>query len=69
MATLVGTSLIVFLMAHAVPADPVAAFAGPQADAETRERIRKELGLDDPVWKQYFRYAGKAARGDLGRSY
>lgn len=68
-ATLLGTSLIVFLMAHAVPADPVAAFAGPQADAETRERIRKELGLDDPVWQQYFRYVGKAVRGDLGRSY
>lgn len=69
LATLIGTSLIVFLMAHAIPADPVAAFAGPQADAETRERIRKELGLDDPVWQQYFRYVGKAARGDLGRSY
>ncbi len=67
--TLFGTSLIVFLMAHAVPADPVSAFAGPHADKETVERIRKELGLDDPLWQQYARYVGKAARGDLGRSY
>lgn len=67
--TLLGTSLIVFLMAHAVPADPAAAFAGPHADKATTERIRKELGLDQPLWKQYALYIGRAARGDLGRSY
>ena len=67
--TLVGTSLIVFVMAHAVPADPAAAFAGPHADRATTERIRRELGLDQPLWKQYGMYVGKAARGDLGRSY
>lgn len=67
--TLLGTSLIVFLMAHAVPADPAAAFAGPHADRATTERIRKELGLDQPLWKQYALYVSRAARGDLGRSY
>lgn len=67
--TLLGTSLIVFVMAHAVPADPAAAFAGPHADKATTERIRRELGLDQPLWKQYARYVSKAARGDLGRSY
>lgn len=68
-ATLIGTSLIVFTLAHAVPADPVAAFGGPHADRATRERIRKELGLDRPLPEQYLRYMGKAIRGDLGRSY
>lgn len=67
--TLLGASLIVFFMAHAVPADPAAAFAGPHADRTTRERIRRELGLDRPVMEQYLRYISKAARGDLGRSY
>ncbi len=67
--TLLGTSLIVFTMAHAVPADPTAAFAGPHADKETRERIRKELGLDDPFWVQYGRYVGRALQGNLGRSF
>lgn len=67
--TLLGTSLIVFAMAHAVPADPAAAFAGPHADRATTERIRRELGLDQPVAVQYVRYVGKALRGDLGRSY
>lgn len=67
--SLLGTSLIVFLLAHSVPADPTAAFLGPQADAATRERVQRELGLDDPLWEQYFRFAGNALRGDLGRSF
>jgi peptide/nickel transport system permease protein len=66
--TLLGTSLVVFLIAHAVPADPVSAFAGPHADKETRESIRHELGLDDPLTTQYLRFLGNAVRGDLGRS-
>lgn len=67
--TLLGTSLIVFTIAHAVPADPVAAFAGPHADKATKERMRRELGLDQPLWKQYARYVTRAAQGDLGSSY
>ncbi len=66
--TLLGTSLVVFLIAHAVPADPAAAFAGPHADKETRQAIRRELHLDDPLATQYVRFLGNALRGDLGRS-
>jgi len=64
-----GTSLIVFAIVHTVPADPVAAVAGPHADKETRDRIRVELGLDRPIWVQYARYLGRALQGDLGRSH
>jgi peptide/nickel transport system permease protein len=66
--TLLGTSLLVFGIAHAVPADPVAAYAGQHADKETRDRIREQLGLNDPLPTQYFRFLGNAVRGDLGRS-
>ncbi len=66
--TLLGTSLVVFVVAHAVPGDVVGAFAGPQADAETRENIRHELHLDEPLPKQYGRFLWGAVRGDLGRS-
>ena len=48
--TLLGVSVLVFFITHAIPADPVAAVAGPKADKATRERIRKELHLDDPLW-------------------
>ncbi len=66
--TLLGTSLIVFLIAHAVPADPINAFAGPHADKEARDAIRRELHLDDPLAMQYVRFLGNAIRGDLGKS-
>ncbi len=67
--TLLGTSVVVFLITHAVPADPIAAYAGPHADRETRDRIRRQLGLDDPLPAQYVRYLGRALAGDLGESY
>jgi peptide/nickel transport system permease protein len=67
--TLLGVSLLVFFITHAIPADPVAVVAGPKADKETRERIRKEMGLDDPLWQQYGRFLWHAVQGDLGKSY
>jgi peptide/nickel transport system permease protein len=68
-AVVLGVSLLVFVVVKAIPADPVAAVAGPHADQETKDRIRKEMGLDDPLWWQYLRYLGNAAHGDLGKSY
>jgi peptide/nickel transport system permease protein len=67
--TLLGVSVLVFFITHAIPADPVAAVAGPKADKETRERIRKELGLSDPLWEQYGRYLWGVLHGDLGKSF
>jgi len=68
-AVLVGTSLITFLIAFVVPADPAIAMAGAKADPQTLASIRVELGLDQPLYVQYARYVGRAVRGDLGRSY
>jgi peptide/nickel transport system permease protein len=67
--TLLGTSLLVFVIVHVIPADPLAVIAGPHADAETRERIRAELHLGDPLLEQYGRYLAGVVSGDLGRSY
>ncbi len=44
-------------------------YAGSNASAETVARIREQMGLNDPLWKQYIRYVGRALRGDLGTSY
>jgi peptide/nickel transport system permease protein len=68
-AVLVGTSLITFLIAFVVPADPAIAMAGAKADPQTLASIRVELGLDQPLYVQYARYVDRAVRGDLGRSY
>jgi peptide/nickel transport system permease protein len=67
--TLLGTTLIIFVLVRVVPADPAVSIAGPKADPETLAAIRKDLGLDDPVVVQYGRYLWRLAHGDLGRSY
>src|SRR5579885_1613136 len=66
---LLGTSLITFLIAFVIPADPAVAMAGAKADPQTLATIRHELGLDQPLYMQYARYLDRALHGDLGRSY
>ena len=68
-AVLVGTTLITFLIAFVIPADPAVSMAGAKADPRTLATIRRELGLDQPLYIQYARYLERAAHGDLGRSY
>lgn len=68
-STLLGTTLVLFLLVRVVPADPAVSIAGPKADPETLAAIRKDLGLDQPVAAQYARYLSGLAHGDLGRSY
>ena len=67
--TLLGTTLIVFVLVRVVSANPAVSIAGPKADPETLARIRKDLGLDDPVLVQYGRYVARIVHGDLGESY
>jgi len=66
---LIGISLITFVLIYYLPADPARMYAGPNASVETVARIREQLGLNDPLWKQYFRYVGRALQGDLGFAY
>src|SRR3990172_4972950 len=66
---LIGTSIITFIIAFVVPADPAVTIAGAKADPQTLAMIRRQLGLDQPVYLQYARYLNRAVHGDLGRSY
>lgn len=66
---LLGISLVTYILLYLVPADPVRQIAGRSATAETVESIRRQLGLDLPLWQQYLRYLGSLLQGDLGRSY
>jgi peptide/nickel transport system permease protein len=61
-------SLFVFLIMHMLPGDPVAIMLGDQAGVEEVEKMRKELGLDLPIWRQYVNWLVKAVQGDFGRS-
>jgi peptide/nickel transport system permease protein len=66
---LIGTSIITFVIAFVVPADPAVTIAGAKADPRTLAMIRTQLGLDRPIYIQYARYLARALHGDLGRSY
>jgi peptide/nickel transport system permease protein len=62
-------SLITFTISRVIPADPAAAAAGLYGSAEQIETIRKNMGLDKPLWQQYLTYMENLVlRGDLGRS-
>ncbi len=66
---LIGITLVTYVLLFLVPADPVRQIAGRSATPETVESIRRQLGLDLPLWQQYLRYLGHLLQGDLGRSY
>ena len=59
----------VFLLLHVAPGDPVTALAPPAAPEATLERLRHDLGLDKPVWRQFVDYVAQLLHGDLGESY
>lgn len=65
---LFGLSVVVFAFVHLLPGDPVAALLGQHATPELREQIRTQMGLDRPLYEQYFIYLGQLASGDLGKS-
>ncbi|MCZ6634878.1 MAG: ABC transporter permease [bacterium] len=66
--TLLGISSLVFLMVHLVPGDPAQVMLGERASKASLEALRKELGLDQPVYVQFGRYLSNLVQGDLGRS-
>lgn len=68
---LLGISVLTFLMVHLTPGDPILTQFGmnPRGmDQETIERLREQLGLNDPLPVQYLRYLGNLLRGDMGKS-
>jgi peptide/nickel transport system permease protein len=67
-AVLLGVALVVFMVMHLVPGDPVLVMLGPEATPESIDALRQELRLDDPLWRQFGAWLGRGLRGDLGYS-
>src|SRR5580765_5679355 len=61
-------SLVVFAIVYLIPGDPIDAMLGQDAEHSAREALRHELGLDQPLWRQYVSWLARVAQGDLGRS-
>ncbi|MCR4877608.1 MAG: ABC transporter permease [Clostridiales bacterium] len=66
---LTGLVLLIFVMLRIVPGNPVETMMGEHADAKTVARMTAEMGLDQPLHIQFFRYLSSAVRGDFGTSY
>ena len=67
---LLGVSLVAFVLMRALPGDFAQASAGTSTiSAEALDTIRRNLGLDLPVWRQYLRWLAAALSGDLGLSF
>ena len=61
--------VVVFVLIHVAPGDPAAVMAGNEATTERIEQLRREMGLDRPLQEQFWSWATRAVRGDLGRSF
>ena len=66
---LLGITFVTFVLLYLLPADPARQIAGRSATAETVANIRDQLGLNDPLFVQYWRYLTGLFQGDMGRSY
>ena len=67
---LFGVSVVAFVLMRALPGDFAQAAAGTtEISAEALDTMRRQLGLDQPVWAQYLRWLTDALQGDLGRSF
>ena len=66
---LAGVMLLIFVMLRIVPGNPVETLMGEHANQETIARVSEEMGLDQPLHIQFFRYLSSALRGDFGTSF
>jgi peptide/nickel transport system permease protein len=66
--TFLGLLLVTFLIGRVVPIDPVLTAVGDRAPAEVYERVKRELGLDLPLWQQFWIYLRQVLAGNFGRS-
>lgn len=66
--TLLGLLMLTFFIGRMMPADPVRAIVGEDATRETYEQVFRSLGLDRPVWEQFFYYLRDVLTGNFGTS-
>ncbi len=68
--TLIAISIAIFAILALAPGDPMGEFAtNPSITAEVRENIRRSLGLDQPIYIRYIKWAWAFIRGDMGYSF
>ncbi|WP_298244040.1 ABC transporter permease [uncultured Bradyrhizobium sp.] len=66
---LLAVSLLTFLIASLLPGDLALVVLGDQATPENVAALRRDMGLDQPLWWRYLSWLGHVLQGDLGRSF
>ena len=64
--TLFGLLVLTFIIGRMMPVDPVLAIVGDEASQATYDRVYARLGLDQPLYVQFFRFVSDVLRGDFG---
>jgi peptide/nickel transport system permease protein len=65
---LIGLSILVFLWIRALPGSPATALLGERATPEAIAAINEQYGLNEPIYKQYWKYVAQVGTGDFGNS-
>lgn len=66
---LLGISFVTFMLLHLTPGDPVSMMFGENMPTADLEVFRQALGLNDPLWLQFWNFLRKAVTGDFGMSF
>ena len=66
--TYLGLLAVTFFIGRVIPVDPVLAMVGDSAPAHVVARAREEMGLNKPLYQQFYMYLGKVLKGDFGTS-
>ena len=67
--TMLGLLLVTFLISHVISVDPVLAVVGDRASKATYDKMYLEMGLDRPLYEQFWIYIQKVLSGDFGKSF
>lgn len=63
-----GLSILIFVLARVIPGKPARLALGPRASDEAVAALRRQMGLDQPIWIQYLDYMSGLLQGDMGQS-
>ena len=66
--SVIGASIVIFVISR-LSGDPIVLLLPTEAPPALIEQVRRDMGLAEPVWRQYLIFAGKALQGDFGQSY
>src|SRR5215207_4905854 len=66
--TLLAVFTVIFFIVRVAPGDPAAAVLGDNANREAVDALREQMGLNEPLWRQYLNFLTDLAQGDLGKS-